>query len=416
MNAPRASVIEATEVAALPGDLPFFVYDAVIVGAGLAGSGMAAGLAGQGWRVLVVERDHLPRHKVCGEFLSPEAQKSLRGLGLYEVVAALNPVALAGAALTTNAGRQLTVPVPGQAWGISRFALDAALARGAEQQGATVWCGTTVIGWHAIDSGMVVQVRKRTNATVGKEVQGEIVAVQARALVVACGRSGLATLVPRASARQGEKRGDKGARKANVGVKCHYIDVAMPAQVELYLFGGGYVGINPVEGGAVNVCALASYAAFGRAGRSPHALFEAAATWNPAFGERLRHAQALPATACAVAPVDTQRAANPWDDLPLLGDTAAMIPPLCGDGMAMALRSAELCVPLVDAFLRGQMSWERVGKRYRQVWHGEFDGRLAAGRLLERLLLGAQSAELLFMAGARFPVLADYFMRATRGG
>jgi flavin-dependent dehydrogenase len=69
-------------------------YDAIIVGAGPAGSTLATSLAEQGWYVLVVERDFLPRHKVCGEFLSPEAQKTLRALGLYEVITALDPVPL----------------------------------------------------------------------------------------------------------------------------------------------------------------------------------------------------------------------------------------------------------------------------------------------------------------------------------
>ena len=48
-------------------------------------------LAQRGWDVLLVERDRLPRHKVCGEFLSPEAQGSLAQLGVLDDVAALAP-------------------------------------------------------------------------------------------------------------------------------------------------------------------------------------------------------------------------------------------------------------------------------------------------------------------------------------
>src|SRR5215203_2521983 len=75
-------------------------YDAVIAGAGPAGSTLATALAKQGWQVLLVERDRLPRHKVCGEFLSPEAQKTLQALGLDGEIAALTPVPLHNAMLT----------------------------------------------------------------------------------------------------------------------------------------------------------------------------------------------------------------------------------------------------------------------------------------------------------------------------
>ncbi len=384
-------------------------YDVMIVGAGPAGSSMAAWLAGQGWRVLLVERDHLPRHKVCGEFLSPEALNTLRAQGLHETVAALDPVPLQGATLTAQSGRTLHVKIPGQAWGISRYALDAALATRAQQQGAALWTGTTVTSWQHVDGGMVVQVRRRGDAALQEHDQP--CSVQTRALVMACGRHGSATLLMQHRPR----RKDNPARHASVGIKCHFANVVMPAQTELYLFAGGYIGINPVEKGYANVCALASYDTFARAGRSPQALIEAAARWNPAFTARLADAHAMPQTQCSVAPVDSRRGASVWAGLPLLGDTAAMIPPLCGDGMAMALRSAHLCAPLLDAYLRAACSWSGLGESYRRLWHREFDRRLRIGRLLETLLLSPRTTDLLFSVGARIPALADYFVRATRG-
>ena len=335
------------------------LYDVVVVGAGPAGSSMAAWLAGRGWRVLLLERDRLPRHKVCGEFLSPEAQKSLQTQGLYEAIAALGPRPLNGAKLIGQSGSMLELKMPGTAWGLSRYQLDAALASAAEQRGAQVWCGTTVTGWQETDGERVVQLRTRPEAAHNKPDQSENSTVRTRALVVACGRHGF----DRSVAKQRRPPLAKAAGEASVGIKCHFTQLAMPAQVELYLFDGGYVGINGVENGHANVCALASYSAFARAGRSPSALIAAAAQWNPAFGERLRGALALPETECAVAPVDTRRPAYPWNGLPLLGDTAAMIAPLVGDGMAMALRSAELCGPLVDSYLQGMLLLAGIGKR-----------------------------------------------------
>ena len=48
------------------------VYDAVVVGAGPAGSATAALLAERGFSVALLERSAFPRPKPCAEYLSPE--------------------------------------------------------------------------------------------------------------------------------------------------------------------------------------------------------------------------------------------------------------------------------------------------------------------------------------------------------
>ena len=108
-------------------------HDVVVVGAGLAGSGIAAALAQRGWDVLLIDRDRFPRHKVCGEFLSPEAQHSLQALGLLDEVAVLGPVPLHAAAITTPGGATVEMALPADAWGLSRYALDARLAGAVER-------------------------------------------------------------------------------------------------------------------------------------------------------------------------------------------------------------------------------------------------------------------------------------------
>ena len=387
------------------------VYDVVIVGAGPAGSALAIWLATEGWRVLLVERERLPHHKVCGEFLSPEAQRTLAILGVEQIITALAPVHLIGAQVTTASGRTLALNLPGQAWGISRYALDAALAAAAEARGADVRMETTVTSYEEASEGQLVQLRRRHNAASAQDASSRFHNVETRAVVLACGRHGAPILGSQSTTR----RTRKPAHDSGVGIKCHFANVAMPAQVELYLFAGGYIGINPVENGDANICALASYDAFARAGRSPRALIEAAAQWNPAFGERLREAYALPETECAVAPINTWRAPSPWDHLPRIGDTACMIPPLCGDGMAMALRSAEMCGPLLTGYLHNHYSWGEVGKHYSRLWHREFNQRLRVGRWLETMLLSAPTADFLLRIGAYLPVVANYLVQATRG-
>ena len=55
-------------------------YDAVVVGAGPAGSATAALLAARGFRVVLLDRAAFPRDKACGEYTSPETEAVLARL------------------------------------------------------------------------------------------------------------------------------------------------------------------------------------------------------------------------------------------------------------------------------------------------------------------------------------------------
>jgi flavin-dependent dehydrogenase len=185
--------------------------------------------------------------------------------------------------------------------------------------------------------------------------------------------------------------------------------------VELYLFPGGYAGLSPVEGGRVNLCLLATRTAFTRAGASTEAMLTAAAHMNPALRQRLRGGRRVPGTSLAVAPVDTERAAVPWDIGARVGDAVTMIPPLCGDGMAMALRSAELCAPLAHEFLCGDLSLAEWEHRYHATWQREFASTLRAGRRLQAFLALPGITDALLGVGNWLPWLTEPIVQATRG-
>lgn len=376
-------------------------YDVAVVGAGIAGSALAAALAQQGWRVVVIERDQLPRHKVCGEFLSPEAQQSLHALGFYPAVQAQQPVPLYAAKLISDKGHALQVPLPGVAWGLSRFTLDATLATAAVNQGAALRSETVVRSYTVTAQGYQLHCRH----TAGEET------ISARALIMACGRQSSHQLPPRP--QPGDQKQQPWRRA--VGIKLHLRALPMAAQTELYLFPGGYAGINPVEGGAVNLCALLDYPTFAAAGKGVLPAIQAMRQWNPQLGERLATATPLPATVCVVAGVDTGRRPRPWDEVACVGDTAAMIPPLCGDGMAMALRSAEICAGFAHDFLRGRRTLAAWREAYTEHWRHEFDRRLRVGQGVQWALGVPYLSGGLLWVGRLIPPLASYVVKATRG-
>jgi flavin-dependent dehydrogenase len=387
--------------------------DVVILGAGPAGSSLAAVLGKLGWDVVLLERRNFPHHKVCGEFLSPESQASLQAMALYPSIATLKPALITQARLVSQAGITVQTALPGCAWGLSRFALDAALATAAQQGGVELRLNVTATAVRQTPGGFEVALRSRE----GTET------IRARAVIAACGRYSLPGLPPHRQPNQDQtpkmgwlhRRFSRGPQdQAYIGIKCHYERVTMPAQVELFFFPGGYAGVNRIEGGRVNFCLLATPAAFARAGRSISAMRQAVVRWNPALGQRLAGGQVVPETEIAVAPVDLSRPALSWDGVACLGDTAVMIPPLCGDGIAMALRSAELCAPLAHDFLQGHLSLTDWQAAYQSSWHAEFDQPVRLGRYLQVILDLPLLSDAFIGLGRLMPPLVTALVQATR--
>ena len=366
-----------------------------MIGAGPAGTSLAAVLARRGWDVLVLEQRPKLGHKVCGEFVSWEAQSSLQALGLLAGVQAARPVSLDRAVMTSRSGVAAGFNLVRGSWGLSRKSLDTALADAAQSAGAELKLGVRVQRFDQVGEGHTVEARSN----------GRAIEIRCRALIAACGRSSYSELPPRSQA----------APEAGlVGIKRHYQNVIMPPQAELYFFEGGYIGLAPIEGDRVNVCLLASRKALKGAGRDPAGLIEALAERIPAIGNRLRGGEALEASPLAAASIDLWRNADPWDSVACIGDAAAMIPPLAGDGIAAALRSVELCTPLAHAYLSGELTLERWEQAYRSLWHDSFDRPLALARRLETWLGSGLGSELLLGVGSILPPVARKLAGMTR--
>ncbi|REK71378.1 NAD(P)/FAD-dependent oxidoreductase [Paenibacillus paeoniae] len=406
------------------------IYDVVVLGGGIAGSVAAKSLAEQGWRTVVLDRQRFPRHKVCGEFLSPESLATLSRLGLLEAVQSLSPSVISSTSLYLESGGVIRLPLPGTALGISRYRLDASFHQAAAAAGASIREGATVISVNMEDRDYTITLRS----------EGHTEVLRARAVIAAWGGAGLA-----AGGVKGRKEPDdrqqpddrhwshsqrhegdvKAARQGRlrsssrtpdyVGVKMHYEMkdfapdcVQENSAVELYFFRGGYAGVNQVEDGKVNVAALLDRDDIPSKHRSVAGMMEEAACRHPKLHERMAALHAMPATASAVSPVRISMQPVAWNGIPLIGDAICRIPPLCGDGMSMALRSAELCSLYASRYLRGELSLGDWECEYREAIMREFSKPLRWGRLTESLL----SSVILSRA---LPALARLAPKAARG-
>lgn len=292
---------------------------ALIVGGGPAGAAAAIGLARAGAMPLVIERSAGERGVVCGGFLGWDALARLRQLGLDAAALGARPIHR----LRLVAGdRVVERPLPKPAAGLSRRRLDAALLGLAEAEGAAVLRG------------------RAARAAEGRQVRlddGEEIA--ADALFVATGKHEL-----RGTARE------LGGRAVSVGLRA-----ALPASpalgrdldgvIELHLYDGGYAGLLLQEDGRVNLCLSVAQA---RLGGGRDALLTALWGEAPRLADRVGPP---PADWEAIAGVPYGwRARLTQPQVYRVGDQAAVIASLAGDGIAIALASG---IAAAQACLRG---------------------------------------------------------------
>lgn len=292
----------------------------VIVGGGLAGGAAAIGLARSGICAHLIEREAAPRHKVCGEFLSPGSQRRLAALGL-------DPAQLGGAPIDRVrliAGRQrVETRLPFVGMGLTRRRLDEALLDEAARCGARV------------DRGVIVrEIEGRTVRTGGGEIAADT-------LLLANGKHEI----------RGVRRDTVADADEMIAFKTYWsLAAASRAQlagtIELLLFADGYAGLQMVEGGMANLSLLVRRRAFLALGGDWPSLFDWL-TRLPAFRERFADAQPIldkPLTITGIPYGYVHRGA---DIAYRLGDQAAVIPSFCGDGMGIALHSAGLAATCV---------------------------------------------------------------------
>jgi flavin-dependent dehydrogenase len=373
------------------------MHDAIIVGAGLAGCGLAIQLAQQGRSVLLLEQQHYPTHKLCGEFLSTEVTAIFERLGILEAVHAAGAVAIGRASLTTCTGESFGAPLPGTGLGLSRFALDRILWQRALEVGATCLDRTPVAG---IEGTLAEGFTVSTAAGLHR----------ARMVFGAYGKC----------SRLDRLRGRPFTAHPSpfIAVKAHHTGISLAGTVELHAFPGGYCGLSEIEAGLVNVCWI------GHGGLMRNAAAELPPTEpfstavlrrNPVLASRLEVLTPVAGASQALRQISFALKGTFDGDLWMIGDTAGMIAPLCGDGMAMALGSADLALPIALAFLDGQIGPRELKGQYRQGWNRAFRRRLQLGRWLQQGLLHPAVAWLAVGLCGRSPALGEALIRATRG-
>ncbi len=372
-------------------------YDVVVVGGGLAGSAAAILLAQGGARVLLLEASRFPHDKLCGEFLSPECQAIFSRLGVASAIQALAPTRLTAARFTAAAGQVWDARLPAPGLGLSRAALDPLLFDHAAQQGAT-----------ARQGARVTRITRRPDQTWAVEWM--------------TGQQTHQVVVPLVLGAWGKRSGlDRALNRPFLGqshptfaLKAHYVGPSLDRRVEIHGFDGGYCGLAEVEGGRVNLCLLAETRGLKAHLGDPEHFVQHVLPTNPALGAWLAQARRLSPRFIAISQIPFVPKRQVVDGVLMLGDTAGLISPLAGNGMAMALSSAEMAAPLALHYLEGRLSHRDLAAEYTRHWQARFHRRLWLGRLAQPLLFRPTALSLGLRLLCLAPALGDALVANTR--
>ena len=389
------------------------VWDAVVVGAGPAGSATAAHLARAGLDVLLVDRSRFPRDKPCSEYLSPGATPLLERLGVAEEVERSAHAKLAGMKVVSPGGAVMcgrfaaAHPYPSPrpySYALPRTTLDAILVRAAARAGATLREGVAVEDLSR-DARAVSGVVARTGS-------GMREAVRARVVI---GADGLRSVVAR---RLGLRCTSPPRR---IAFTAHVADVrGMDGMGELHVGRSGYVGMGPIGGGVTTVALVLPLArvraeAGGLGGLDHRAAWFAELERFPGLRGRF-DVRRMVREVLVTGPFAQWSRASVADEggALLVGDAADFFDPFTGQGIYSALRGAELAADTVTAALRHGGSVGRAALApYRRARLAAFAGKWVLERLIGLGVGWPALTERVVARLARRPDLADLLVGAT---
>jgi flavin-dependent dehydrogenase len=372
-------------------------FDAIVVGAGVAGSAVATLLARAGWSVALIEKQRFPRRKVCGECVAASNLPLLWALGIGDAFHAHAGSALRQVSLL-HEDTSVTADLPAAdherfPWGMAlgRETLDGLLLEQATVAGAVLfqpWAVQTILGcagaWHceirAIESSALLRL-------------GAKVVIDAH---------GSWEDLPSMRTKRKLKRGasDLFAFKAN------FTGSSLPeGAISVLAMDGGYGGMVVAGDGVMTIacCIRRDRLSALRCAAPGEGAGTTVQSWlqDGCAGVKLAlHGAVRDGPWLSSGPLDPGARVTATDAILRVGNAAGEAHPILGEGMSMAFQSAAL----LSSFLVSQrptatvpdgVQQAEIARRYAAAWLTEFAPRLRLAAFFAHLAMRPTTSALL---------------------
>lgn len=356
------------------------MLESVIIGGGIAGLSCANRLAEKGGSPLLIDGGIFPCHKVCGEFFSHDCHQILKRWNLLPEPEIISVIFHAK-------HRSYRFKLPSHARGESRFQFDQKLLMRAISHGAEVATNTKVVKIAYLDQALYpYQIHLEEGKTLAS-----------KKLFVGAGR--IAHLIFNSPP----------PKMQYVGVKRHFEGIALENTLHMFFLPGGYLGVSPIEEGRVNIAGLFLKQCVGGLSEAENYLEKC---FSESPGNKLKELLG-PGTplfrdwlVTEVPEFSKSRGKEEhFQNLFLIGDAKATIPPASGAGLSMGITSG---------WMAAEFSFEDQGKNYQAAWQSRYNTRLRWASLLHRLMLHPTFGKFILNASVLYPPLFRMFFHKIR--
>lgn len=348
-------------------------------------------LARAGIKVLLIERKDYPHHKVCGEYVSNEVRPYLEHLGLN--LDALGSADISRFRFTPPKGSVLETELDMGGFGISRYTLDQALYKLAIESGVDFQLNTIVqdVRWE----NDFFEIETSNSDQIGAEI--------------VIGAYGKRTRLDKQLDRNFMKK-----ESPYVGVKYHIKGDFAKDLISLHNFKNGYCGMSAIEDEKYCLCYLTERSNLKESGNIPD-MERNILSRNPHLRDIFSNAEFLYDKPEVINEISFAHKDAVENHILMAGDSAGLITPLCGNGMAMAIRSGNMVAREVSRYFSEHHSREILEKSYAVAWRNEFALRLKVGRSVQRLFGREVLSEMALGFFKITPPLLRMVIKATHG-
>lgn len=363
------------------------MYDIIIIGGGLAGLVSSIQLSRGGKNVLLIEKKKYPFHRVCGEYISNETRPFLTSIGLdFEKLGVKD---ITKFQFTSPSGKVLETDLGLGGFGISRYIIDEKLYQLAKSVGVTFLLENTV---ESVD----FQADKFIIKTVSDTFESKY----------AIGTFGKRTKLDATLQRDFFTK-----RSPYIGVKYH-IKTNFPRDlIALHNFKDGYCGISAIEEDKYCLCYLTTRENLRKHGTIME--MEKNILWkNPHLQKIFTESAFLYDKPEVINEISFAPKTTIENHVLMAGDSAGLITPLCGNGMAMAIHGAKL---LSDCILQNYDDRNLVEKTYQNAWKQNFHQRLWIGRNVQKMFGNEVISEIALTTMKIIKPLLHMVIKATHG-
>ena len=366
-------------------------FDVIVIGGGLAGLTSAIHLAKAKSKVLLIEKNDYPKHKVCGEYVSNEVLPYLEYLGFNPFEFGAKNIS--NFELTTHNNKSIIANLPLGGFGMSRYEMDFQLYKLALNNGVAILKDSvTDVNFEANNFNVETKLNQQLKSKIVIGAFGK--------------RSNLDVKFQRKFISK---------KSPYLGVKMHVLGDFPEDKVALHNFKGGYCGVSKVENDHINLCYITDFEAF-KTYKDIDAFQNEVLFKNTALKEIFNSTESQFKQPLTISQISFETKNPVENHIIMCGDTAGMIHPLCGNGMGMAIRSAQLASHLIIDYLQGKIETRKtLENQYAKRWQKTFNLRLKAGHTIAYLFRQDWLAPKLLGLLSWFPFLIPQIIKMTHG-